>query len=234
MASTKSRADTLECQILKQLREDLISAGRWAKQTLFRGTATGEWFGHAYGEEEDRWMQGEWNDWEMGGNAQTLLVGKAIAWKEPETPSEALKSLMLKGNDEDDEYRDEDEALPQVKGVAIKPDWHACLVGGVYIAAGQLGVEDAEAIELIQVMVATGRAVQAHQRVKYGQPELSTEEIERSGLRYDLMGLAKAEEIIIGFNDDQDTAVEDIDDVIKRADIELACIRDEAVEAVPA
>lgn len=231
MASEKPRADTLECQILKQLRQDLIGAGRWAKQTLFRGTAQGEWFGRQYGDEDqdDHWIQGEWTDWEMGSNAQTMLLGKAIAWKDPETPSEALKSLMLK-SDEDEEYGDP-ENLPAMKDVTIQPDWHACLVGGVYIAAGQLGVEDAQATELIQVMVATGRAVQAHQRIKAGQEEFSTEQIERSGLRYDLMGLSKAEEIIIAFNDDHDTTTEDVDDVIRRADIELACIQAEAVPA---
>jgi hypothetical protein len=78
-------------------------------------------------------------------------------------------------------------------------------------------------------MVATGRAVKQHSRAKVaggGRDPLSRSLLDMT-LPYSNAGRIEAEQVIISFNDDEDTSASDIEAVLALADIELACIRGE-------
>lgn len=212
------RRDALECQILKQVRHDLIDEGRWQQGGLYTGEARGEiqFWNSQLGDWD--WMETTWSNFELGSNAKAIELGLSL--RDPESPREALSSMVL------EHAQAEDGSEIEVRGAIFEREgFTACLVGGIYIGAGELGVESRESPELIQVMVATGRAVQAWCRQRENLNPLTDEQREAS-LPYTFEGLLNAENIIIGFNDDEATEASDISEVIRRADVELACIRE--------
>lgn len=217
-----TRKDSLECNILKEMRTQLIDKNRWTKASLFTGEVSGEISETGYDDDDDpvvRWMP--WDGEEaIDSNEKVLTVGRSLV-QDPSTPAEALELLTL---------YDEDEGESTVRAIKVEEGTlEVCLVGAAYLCAGMNGVENPRRVELVQVMVATGRAVMRHSRDKNHLDALPADSVNES-LPYTSAGMEQAESMIISFNDNEETTADDIDAVLTLADIELACIR----EAVPA
>lgn len=211
-----TRKDTLECNILKEVRNQLISLGRWTKSNLLTANVEGEHQRYNYETEQWSWQAWEDDEFSLDSNSKVMEFGKLLV-EDPSTPQEALSSLRLP----DDE--DGDAIIRKIKPADIE----VCTVGAIYMAAGMNGVDDSWKTELIQVMVATGRAVKNHMRSLVPDLQLLTSSQLDMTLPYNANGMAEAEGVIISFNDNEETTADDIEKVLAMADIELACVRGE-------
>lgn len=214
-----TRKDALECNILKEVRNQLINLGRWTKSNLLAGDIEGETNRYDYNTQDWSWQAWEDAEFSLDSNDRVMQFGKIMV-EDPATPEAALASLRL--GEADDE--DETETVRKLKPIHLE----VCTVGAIYLAAGMNGVEYGQQKELVQVMVATGRAIKNHMRSSRHELEHLSSEALNMTLPYTLAGMVEAENVIISFNDGEDTTSGDIEAVLVLADIELACIRGEA------